>query len=109
MIRSGTVSVKAGRFYVSVLVEIPDINIDNNSNEGIGIDPVSYTHLDVYKRQIKKQRRIRAGQTETCSGIFGSISEIWKNHSVMIILAGAVVLLQCLIVIFYEDTTVRCV
>ena len=55
---------------------------------------------------IKKQRRIRAGQTETCSGIFGSISEIWKNHSVMIILAGAVVLLQCLIVIFYEDTTV---
>ena len=38
MIRSGTVSVKAGRFYVSVLVEIPDVNIDNNSNEGIGID-----------------------------------------------------------------------
>ena len=38
MIRSGTVSVKAGRFYVSGLVEIPDVNIDNNSNEGIGID-----------------------------------------------------------------------
>ena len=38
MIKSGTVSVKAGRFYVSVLVEIPDVNIDNNSNEGIGID-----------------------------------------------------------------------
>ena len=38
MIRSGTVSVKAGRFYVSVLVEIPDVNIDNNLNEGIGID-----------------------------------------------------------------------
>lgn len=38
MIRSGTVSVKAGRFYASVLVEIPDVNIDNNSNEGIGID-----------------------------------------------------------------------
>ena len=38
MIRSGTVSVKTDRFYVSVLVEIPDINIDNNSNEGIGID-----------------------------------------------------------------------
>ena len=38
MISSGTVSVKAGRFYVSVLVEIPDVNIDNNSNEGIGID-----------------------------------------------------------------------
>lgn len=38
MIRRGTVSVKAGRFYVSVLVEIPDVNIDNSSNEGIGID-----------------------------------------------------------------------
>ena len=38
MIRSGTVSVKTDRFYVSVLVEIPDVNIDNNSNEGIGID-----------------------------------------------------------------------
>ena len=38
MIRSGTVSVKAGRCYVSVLVEIPDVNIDNSSNEGIGID-----------------------------------------------------------------------
>ena len=38
MIRSGMVSVKAGRFYVSVLVEIPDVNIDNSSNEGIGID-----------------------------------------------------------------------
>ena len=38
MIRSGTVSVKTDRFYVSVLVEIPDVNIDNNLNEGIGID-----------------------------------------------------------------------
>ena len=38
MIRSGTVCVKAGRFYVSVLVEIPDVNINNNLNEGIGID-----------------------------------------------------------------------
>ena len=38
MIRSGTVSVKAGRFYVSVLVEIPDVNINNNLNNEIGID-----------------------------------------------------------------------
>lgn len=35
-----------------------------------------------------------------------SISDIWKRHSIMIIIAGAVVLLQCLIVIFYKDTTV---
>ena len=38
MIRIGTVSVKTDRFYVSVLVEIPDVNINNNLNEGIGID-----------------------------------------------------------------------
>ena len=37
-IKSGTVSIKAGRYYISVLVEIPDINIANNSNDGIGID-----------------------------------------------------------------------
>ena len=38
IIRSGTVSIKAGKYYVSVLVEVPDIKITNNSNEGIGID-----------------------------------------------------------------------
>ena len=37
-IKSGTVSKKAGRYYVSVLVELPDNNIINNSDEGIGID-----------------------------------------------------------------------
>ena len=37
-IKSGTVSKKAGRYYVSALVEIPDNKIINNSNEGIGID-----------------------------------------------------------------------
>ena len=37
-IKSGTVSIKAGRYYVSVLIEIPDTKIVNNSNEGIGID-----------------------------------------------------------------------
>lgn len=37
-IKSGTVSIKAGKYYVSILVEIPNIKIANNSNEGIGID-----------------------------------------------------------------------
>ena len=37
-IKSGTVSIKAGRYYVSVLVEIPDAKIANNSNDGVGID-----------------------------------------------------------------------
>lgn len=38
VIKSGTVSEKAGRYYVSALVEIPDNKIINNSNEGIGVD-----------------------------------------------------------------------
>ena len=37
-IRSGTVSVKADRYYVSVLVEIPDISVIDHNNDGIGID-----------------------------------------------------------------------
>lgn len=38
VIKSGTVSIKAGRYYVSVLVEIPDSKVVNNTNEGVGID-----------------------------------------------------------------------
>ena len=38
VIKSGTVSIKADRYYVSVLVEYLDTVIANNSNEGIGID-----------------------------------------------------------------------
>lgn len=37
-IKSGTVSKKVGRYFVSVLVEIPNTKIANNSNDGIGID-----------------------------------------------------------------------
>jgi putative transposase len=38
VIKSGHVSIKADRYYVSVLIEIPNKKIANNSNEGIGID-----------------------------------------------------------------------
>ena len=38
VIKSGHVSIKADRYYVSVLIEIPNNKITNNSNEGIGID-----------------------------------------------------------------------
>ena len=37
-IKSGHVSIKADRYYVSVLIEIPDKRIVSNSSEGIGID-----------------------------------------------------------------------
>ena len=38
VIKSGHVSIKADRYYVSVLIEIPNNKMANNFNEGIGID-----------------------------------------------------------------------
>ena len=38
VIKSGHVSIKADRYYVSVLIEIPDRRTANNSGKGIGID-----------------------------------------------------------------------
>ena len=38
VIKSGHVSIKADRYYVSVLIEIPDKRISSHSSEGIGID-----------------------------------------------------------------------
>jgi putative transposase len=38
VIKSVTISKKADRYYVSVIIEIPDTKIASNSNEGIGID-----------------------------------------------------------------------
>ena len=38
VIKSGHVSIKADRYYVSVLIEIPDNRIASHSGEGIGID-----------------------------------------------------------------------
>ena len=37
VIKSGTISIKAGRYYISVLVDVPRKNI-NSMGEGIGID-----------------------------------------------------------------------
>ena len=38
VMKSGHVSIKADRYYVSVLIEIPNNKIADNSKEGIGID-----------------------------------------------------------------------
>ena len=38
VIRSGTVSEKAGRYYVSVLVDVPQKDVEKPTNQGIGID-----------------------------------------------------------------------
>lgn len=38
IIRSGTISYKAGRYYISALIDIPEQNKQINNNLGIGID-----------------------------------------------------------------------
>ena len=38
IVKSGTVSHKSDRYYVSILVEEDDIQVENPTNEGIGID-----------------------------------------------------------------------
>lgn len=38
IIRSGTISYEAGRYYISVLVNMPELNVQMNNNPGIGID-----------------------------------------------------------------------
>ena len=37
-IRSGTISIEVGRYYVSVLVDVPDKVVSSNYSAGIGID-----------------------------------------------------------------------
>ena len=37
-IKSGTVSMKAGRYYISALIEMPDTTATNTDGEGLGID-----------------------------------------------------------------------
>lgn len=37
-IRSGTISIQAGRYYISVLAEIPDLSVVRPTGDGIGVD-----------------------------------------------------------------------
>lgn len=72
-IRSGTISIKTGRYYVSVLVEIPDIQIADSSNEGLGIDlglkdlatvsnGKTYKNINKSVRVRKLEKRLRREQ-----------------------------------------------
>jgi putative transposase len=62
-IRSGTISYKAGRYYVSVLVEVPDNILEQTQGEGIGIDlgvkELAVMSDGVIKSNINKTPRIK--------------------------------------------------
>ena len=63
MIKSGTVSCKAGRYYVSVLIEIPDQNKPQLNDFGLGIDlglkNFAVISNGITKKNINKTERIR--------------------------------------------------
>ena len=69
-IKSGTVSIKADRYYVSVLVEIPDTSVVNNNNDGIGID-LGIKHLAVVSngntyKNINKSAKLKKLEKQLC-------------------------------------------
>ena len=62
-VRSGTISYKAGRYYVSVLVEVPEIKTESPQGAGIGIDlgvkELAVMSDGVVKSNINKTPRVR--------------------------------------------------
>lgn len=76
-IKSGTVSKKAGRYYVSVLAEVPDPEPGKPQNEGIGIDLgikdfAVVSDGKVYKN-INKSGRMKKTRKETAEGTEASL------------------------------------
>ena len=69
-IKSGTVSINADRYYVSVLVEIPDAEIANSGNDGIGID-LGLKELAILSngksyKNINKSARLKKLEKQLC-------------------------------------------
>lgn len=73
-IKSGTVSMKAGRYYVSVIIELPDVKTTTqNTNKGIGIDlglrnfailsnGIIYKNINQTKKTKKLEKQLRRAQ-----------------------------------------------
>ncbi len=73
IIRSGTVSIKAGRYYVSALVDVPEHKFTGNFTEGIGIDlgikdfaivsnGRTYKNINKSAKIKKLEKQLRRGQ-----------------------------------------------
>ena len=69
-IMNGTVSIKAGKYYVSVLVNILNTEIVNNDNDGIGIDlglkDLAIISNGVRYKNINKSVRIKKLEKKLC-------------------------------------------
>lgn len=63
VIKSGTVSYQAGRYYVSVLVDVPEVEKPNLHDTGVGIDlglkEFAVFSNGVVKKNINKRRNIK--------------------------------------------------
>ena len=63
VIKSGTVSCKAGRYYVSVLIDVPEIKISQLNDLGLGIDlgikEFAVMSNGIVKKNINKTARVK--------------------------------------------------
>ena len=77
------------KFDVTALGELL-IDFTDNGKSAQGNTPVSYTHLDVYKRQgkdgkvdQKKKNEILLGQVEELVTVYGPLAEIWFDGGIL--------------------------
>ena len=82
VIKSGTVSIKADRYYVSVLVELPDNKTADNSNEGIGIDLglKDFATVSNGKTLSRKYENLKKGESTQKTNIQKQKFKVQKLH-----------------------------
>ena len=83
-VRSGTVSSKAGRYFVSVLIEMPDIISNNSKSPGIGIDLGIINGCSTGKREQRSLSRMyenkKKGGTSNGRNITKQVLKIQELH-----------------------------
>lgn len=80
VIKSGSVSIKADRFYVSVLVEIPDNKITDDPNEGIGIDLGLKEFIRKQRSLSRKYENLKKGESTQRANLQKQKRKVQKLH-----------------------------
>ena len=80
VIKSGSVSIKADRFYVSVLVETPDNKITDDPNEGIGIDLGLKEFIRKQRSLSRKYENLKKGESTQRANLQKQKRKVQKLH-----------------------------
>lgn len=73
VVSSGTIDYVAGKFYISALVEVPDVHENNNTDDGVGIDlgvkdlaivsnGITYKNINKTTRVKKLEKKLKREQ-----------------------------------------------